>query len=125
MMKAELSNIRPRLDELGNAMLTKVKGGAADESEGSEATRATQSTTEVDSREGAERRPKSAAGIPVFHVNTNKFPQVGARNNIHGLPTLVLFRGGEEIWRHEGIMLGEDLMNALTKLLLEGRDEKV
>lgn len=60
----------------------------------------------------------TTGGIPVYHVNTNKFPQVGAKNKIHGLPTLVLFHEGEEMWRNEGIILGDDIMDVLTSLLL-------
>jgi thiol-disulfide isomerase/thioredoxin len=58
-----------------------------------------------------------AVGIPVYHIDTNKFPQVGARNNVRGLPTLVLFVDGKEVWRNEGIMSGEEVINSLTKIL--------
>jgi thiol-disulfide isomerase/thioredoxin len=58
-----------------------------------------------------------AVGIPVYHIDTNKFPQVGARNNVRGLPTLVLFVDGKEVWRNEGILSGEEVINSLTKIL--------
>jgi thiol-disulfide isomerase/thioredoxin len=60
---------------------------------------------------------KDAMGIPVYHIDTNKFPQVGARNNVRGLPTLVLFVDGKEVWRNEGLLSGEDVMNSLTTIL--------
>jgi len=55
------------------------------------------------------------SGIPVYHVNANKFPQVGARNKIHGLPTLVLYYMGEELWRNEGIIMGGEIVDVLTQ----------
>ena len=58
-----------------------------------------------------------AVGIPVYHIDTNKFPQVGARNNVRGLPTLVLFMDGKEVWRNEGILTGEEVINSLTTIL--------
>ncbi|KAL3794015.1 hypothetical protein ACHAW5_004300 [Stephanodiscus triporus] len=60
-----------------------------------------------------------AVGIPVYHIDTNKFPQVGARNNVRGLPTLVLFVDGKEVWRNEGVLSGEDIINSLTRILLQ------
>ena len=58
-----------------------------------------------------------AVGIPVYHIDTNKFPQVGARNNVRGLPTLVLFVNGKEVWRNEGILSGEEVIDSLTTIL--------
>ncbi|KAL7465915.1 hypothetical protein ACHAXS_006218 [Conticribra weissflogii] len=57
--------------------------------------------------------PGKPTGIPIFHVNTERFPQVGAKNKIHGLPTLVLFWAGKEVWRQEGVASGEDILREL------------
>jgi thiol-disulfide isomerase/thioredoxin len=65
------------------------------------------------------------SGIPVYHVNTNKFPQVGAKNHIAGLPTLVLFYRGEELWRNEGLMKGEEILNVLVELQEGGWEKKM
>ena len=64
------------------------------------------------------------SGIPVFHVDTNKFPQVGAKNRIAGLPTLVLFYRGEELWRNEGMISGGDIVKVLIKLQESGWKKK-
>ena len=58
---------------------------------------------------------KTNSGIPIYHVNANKFPQVGAKNNIHGLPTLVLFHEGKEVWRNEGFICGEEILKVLKE----------
>ena len=58
---------------------------------------------------------KTNGGIPIYHVNANKFPQVGAKNNIHGLPTLVLFHEGKEVWRNEGFICGEEISKVLKE----------
>jgi thiol-disulfide isomerase/thioredoxin len=65
---------------------------------------------------------KDAVGIPVYHIDTNKFPQVGARNNVRGLPTLVLFVDGKEVWRNEGLLSGEDVVTSLTTILQKGNE---
>lgn len=64
------------------------------------------------------------SGIPVFHVDTNKFPQVGAKNRIAGLPTLVLFYRGEELWRNEGMISGGDIVKMLIELQEGGWKKK-
>ena len=64
------------------------------------------------------------SGIPVFHVDTNKFPQVGAKNRIAGLPTLVLFYRGEELWRNEGMISGGDIVRVLIELQEGGWKKK-
>lgn len=78
------------------------------------------------------RQEQRPSGIPVYHVNTLKFPQVGAKNHIAGLPTLVLFYQGRELWRNEGMISGEEIVNVLCRLQEDGwtmkpmdHDEKV
>ena len=43
---------------------------------------------------------------------------------MQGLPTLVLFFKGEEIWRNEGVILGKDIVEMLNGLQDEGRWEQ-
>lgn len=79
-----------------------------------------------DNNNGGEEEQKllRPSGIPVFHVDTNKFPQVGAKNRIAGLPTLVLFYRGEELWRNEGMISGGDIVKVLIKLQESGWKKK-
>jgi len=85
-------------------------------------------TTTKDTQSTTKQPPQSTttlpSGIPVYHVNTNKFPQVGAKNHIAGLPTLVLFYEGEELWRNEGLMKGEEIVSVLSELQEGGWKKK-
>mmetsp|Transcript_31964 Transcript_31964/g.47051 ORF Transcript_31964/g.47051 Transcript_31964/m.47051 type:complete len:408 (+) Transcript_31964:84-1307(+) len=84
-------------------------------------------TTTKDTQSTTTKQPQSTtlpSGIPVYHVNTNKFPQVGAKNHIAGLPTLVLFYEGEELWRNEGLMKGEEIVSVLSELQEGGWKKK-
>lgn len=115
-MKGELSSIRPELEKLGPIRDVRIvnDGVAEEEGEGGESSNDDQldkdSASDATTTATGEMKP---TGIPVFHVNTNKFPQVGARNKIHGLPTLVLFFEGQELWRNEGVILGKDVLDML------------
>eukprot|EP00579_Thalassiosira_antarctica_P005180 CAMPEP_0201889810 /NCGR_PEP_ID=MMETSP0902-20130614/30910_1 /ASSEMBLY_ACC=CAM_ASM_000551 /TAXON_ID=420261 /ORGANISM="Thalassiosira antarctica, Strain CCMP982" /LENGTH=174 /DNA_ID=CAMNT_0048420495 /DNA_START=469 /DNA_END=993 /DNA_ORIENTATION=+ len=117
LMKTELSSIRPQLEKLGpqQVLLPIVDGDPKmeenDDNDGA---------VEPASSESKETIQQPPTGIPVYHVDTNKFPQVGAKNKIHGLPTLVLFFEGTEIWRNEGIIMGGDIMDVLVGLQEEG-----
>lgn len=116
-MKTELSSIRPQLEKLGprQVLLPIVDGDPKmEENDGPVEVESASS----ESKERIQQQPTT--GIPVFHVDTNKFPQVGAKNKIHGLPTLVLFFEGSEIWRNEGIIMGGDIMDVLAGLQEEG-----
>jgi len=138
-MKGELSTIRPQLEKMGplrvdspavdeNETNTEEDSETADEadisssssSSSSSSTNETtlQSTTIGEKSDSGNNSNDEAkpTGIPVYHVDANRFPQVGAKNKIHGLPTLVLYFEGEEIWRNEGIMMAEEIVDILTKL---------
>ncbi|KAL7531326.1 hypothetical protein ACHAXR_003980 [Thalassiosira sp. AJA248-18] len=133
MMKGELGSIRPQLEKLGPIKVI-PNDDDKNENNDNDTLRAEDEDGNVDNDSGdcddAVQHQPRPTGIPVYHVNTNKFPQVGARNNIHGLPTLVLFYEGKEIWRNEGIILGEDIVKTLTSLqeeegcFLENEKEK-
>lgn len=107
MMKVQLKDIRPQLEKLGlqREAPAAEEGTASDGDDDDDAT--AQSTAAATA---------TTTGIPVYHVNANKFPQVGARNKIRGLPTLVLYHEGEELWRNEGIITGEEIVEAVTRL---------
>eukprot|EP00571_Detonula_confervacea_P006400 CAMPEP_0172323362 /NCGR_PEP_ID=MMETSP1058-20130122/48517_1 /TAXON_ID=83371 /ORGANISM="Detonula confervacea, Strain CCMP 353" /LENGTH=227 /DNA_ID=CAMNT_0013039335 /DNA_START=587 /DNA_END=1270 /DNA_ORIENTATION=+ len=133
MMKGELTKIRERLEELGpqREMEEEEDDGATDDGvavsaaciDGADSNSNDADVGEASVKQENDTATPSSSGIPVYHVNTNKFPQVGAKNKIHGLPTLVLFFEGEEIWRNEGIMLGDDIMKVLMNFQ-EGGWEK-
>ena len=119
LMKMELKSIRDRLDELGNSYIHKYHHKKKDDDDDM-ANTLEEEEEEVGTKDDNEqsKTSKRGGGIPVYHVNTNKFPQVGAKNNIHGLPTLVLFHEGTEIWRNEGIIRGEEIIKVLEERLL-------
>ncbi len=43
-------------------------------------------------------------GVRFAKINTEDFPAVGQRNNIRGIPTMVLYRNGREVARQSGAM---------------------
>jgi len=41
--------------------------------------------------------------LKICKVNTDESPSIPGKYNIHGIPTLIVFKGGEEVDRHVGM----------------------
>lgn len=62
-----------------------------------------------------ETASKEAAGKIVFiKVNTENYPNVSARFNIRGIPTLIVFKNGKEVKRESGAFPLELLRQWIT-----------
>jgi hypothetical protein len=138
-MKDELAKIRPVLDTMGSLRSQYVSTdidpddcSVADAFQSSDCLGMStsirnnnigkESSSSIDSKtnDGENETNQTApmpSGIPIYHVDANRFPQVGARNRIHGLPTLVLFLNGVEVWRVEGVMSGEEILRSINQEL--------
>jgi len=111
LMKMELKSIKGRLDKLHIGR----SGSSGRDRDGSYED--DYRITSVATGDGTTPSAFAKGGIPVYHVNTNKFPQVGVKNNINGLPTLVLFHEGQELWRNEGMISGGEIVRTLESIL--------
>lgn len=55
--------------------------------------------------------------LRIVKIDTDKYPQIASRHQVHALPTLVLFKNGQPIDRIEGVMQPQELINKLQSLL--------
>ena len=108
LMKMELKSIKGRLDKLHTKHSSSSVDGSYEDD---------YRITSVATGDGTTPSAFAKGGIPVYHVNTNKFPQVGVKNKINGLPTLVLFHEGQELWRNEGMISGGEIVRTLESIL--------
>lgn len=60
--------------------------------------------------------------INFLKVNTDEYPELGNRFNIWGLPTVVFFHNGKEVFREAGIRTREALDKRMAQLLY-GREQ--
>ena len=62
---------------------------------------------------------KEALGdkVRVIKVDVDKHGQAAAQYGIQGVPTLMLFRKGEILWRQSGLMARADLLAAVNPFL--------
>ncbi len=59
-------------------------------------------------------------GVRFAKVETDSNPQASVRNRIRSIPTLVLYRGGEEIARRSGAMPAAELQRWVQGALSAG-----
>ncbi len=55
--------------------------------------------------------------IKIIKIDVDRNPAVAARYEIRGVPTLILFRGGQPVWRQSGVMPAQALAHALETYL--------
>ena len=55
--------------------------------------------------------------IRVFNVDMEKFPSLGTRFSVEGLPTLLLFKDGKEVHRFTGVVSADELINKVKDFL--------
>lgn len=55
--------------------------------------------------------------LKIAKIDTEKYPQIASQHNIHALPTLVLFKGGQPVDRIEGVLTADQLINRVRGAL--------
>ncbi len=55
--------------------------------------------------------------MQLVKIDTEKYPDIASEYNIEALPTLVLFKNGEEIERIQGVLKTEQLIERLETFL--------
>ena len=55
--------------------------------------------------------------VRVIKVDVDKNPQAAAHFQVQGVPTLILFRKGSQLWRRSGAMSASQLEQAVASLL--------
>lgn len=51
--------------------------------------------------------------IKIVKVNTEINPNLAAKYQIRGIPTMILFKDGEQVWRQSGVIPKEQILHAI------------
>lgn len=51
----------------------------------------------------------------IIKVDVDKNPQAASAYHVQGVPTLILFRKGEVLWRQSGVVPGDHLKQVIDK----------
>lgn len=55
--------------------------------------------------------------LRIVKIDTDKYPQLASKYNIHALPTLVLFKNGQPLERIEGVIQVPQLVQRLESFI--------
>ncbi|MCR9153031.1 MAG: thioredoxin [Croceimicrobium sp.] len=53
------------------------------------------------------------AKVSVLKIDVDKNPQLSQKLNIQGVPTLMIYRNGEQKWRQSGVLSAEAIIQQL------------
>jgi thioredoxin len=55
--------------------------------------------------------------LRIVKIDTEKYPGLASQHRIEALPTLVLFRGGQEVHRIQGVLPADRLVHQLKSMV--------
>jgi len=55
--------------------------------------------------------------IKILKIDTDRNPRLAAKYQIRGVPTLILFKNGQPVWRRSGVMPAHAIINEISPFL--------
>lgn len=62
-------------------------------------------------------KEKVGDSMSIVKINVDKNQQLAAHFQVRGVPTMILFKSGEILWRQSGYMNADQLQGTLTQLI--------
>ena len=56
-------------------------------------------------------------GLKIIKIDIDQNPAVAQRFNVKGVPTMILFKSGEPVWRQSDVMQANDLTAIINRYL--------
>ncbi len=53
--------------------------------------------------------------IKILKIDVDKNQRLAAAQNVRGVPTLVLFKDGKQLWRQSGVVQAQDIIGVLKQ----------
>ncbi len=51
--------------------------------------------------------------VKIVKIDVDKNPSISSRFQIRNIPTMILFKGGEQVWRHSGVVQARELASVI------------
>ncbi|MDY2586843.1 thioredoxin [Winogradskyella aquimaris] len=52
--------------------------------------------------------------VSIIKIDVDKNQSLAAKYQVRGVPTLMLFKNGQQVWRQSGLLQKDDLINVIT-----------
>lgn len=53
--------------------------------------------------------------VKIVKVDVDKYREVASAYQVRNIPTLILFKKGEPVWRYSGVRIASDLVNIINE----------
>lgn len=53
--------------------------------------------------------------VKILKIDTDRNPRLAEKFSIRGVPTLMIFRNGESVWRQSGVVPANDLIRTIRQ----------
>ena len=55
--------------------------------------------------------------ISIIKIDVDKNPQVASQHQVRGVPTMILFSGGKQLWRQSGVLPMAEIIKAIREAM--------
>lgn len=52
-------------------------------------------------------------GIKIIKIDVDKNQSLASKYQVKGVPTMLLFKGGKQVWRQSGVLQKSDILNVI------------
>lgn len=52
--------------------------------------------------------------VTIVKIDVDKNEAIAAKYQVRGVPTLLLFKNGKQVWRQSGLLQKDDIINVIT-----------
>lgn len=56
--------------------------------------------------------------IVILKIDVDKNQSLAAKYQVRGVPTMILYKKGEQVWRQSGVVQKEELVNLISKFTI-------
>ena len=53
--------------------------------------------------------------ITILKIDTDKNQELASKYNVRGVPTMILFKNGKQLWRQSGLLTKEQILGNIIK----------
>jgi thioredoxin 1 len=53
--------------------------------------------------------------ISIIKIDVDKNQQIAAQYQVRGVPTMILFQNGKQLWRQSGVLSSSDLIKVIVE----------
>lgn len=53
--------------------------------------------------------------VSIIKIDVDKNQQLAAQYQVRGVPTMILFKNGKQLWRQSGVLSSSDLIKIITQ----------